>query len=159
MFEFLKRRQEIREAQTKIGKDLHRQIIIALKSDNHGATERLSTSFTVGYIYAFVRNGFMSLGIDVGKKINTHIRYICDGVIPGKLYNIFSHQAAALELAREMEDQRKQILNTGLSPADVTEQFELGAKAGTYDAPLVSIQSMPPDNLRRFLLKEPLKLL
>ena len=172
MLGFLKKRRELREAQTKIGIDLHRQILNALEADDwetddwetdnwetddHSANKRLSSTFTAGYIYAFVRGAFMSLGIDAEKDINTKIRYICDGVIPVKLYKIFSNQAAALALARQMDDQHKKILNTGLSPAEVSMEFAMGIQAGTYDAPLVSIQSSPPDNLRRFLLKETLR--
>lgn len=158
MFGFLKKRRELRDAQTKIGIDLHRQILDALKRDNHGVTERLNSSFTTGYIYTFVRSSFICLGVDSEKEINSRIRDICNGVIPKKLYETFSNQATALELALKMKDQNKIILDTGLTPADVTEGFNLGAQAGAYDAPLVSIQSMPPDNLRRFLLKETLKL-
>lgn len=158
MFGFLKKRREIQAARTKIGVDLHRQIRDALNADDKGASQRLSSSFTVGYIYTFVRCGFMSLGIDAESEVNAQVRHICDGVIPGRLYKIYSDQAAALELASQMKEQDKKILNAGLTPADVSKAFELGVRAGTYDAPLVSIQSMPPDNLRRYLLNETLRL-
>ncbi len=158
MFGFLKKRRELQAARTKIGIDLHRQIRDALNADDEGTSERLNSSFIVGYIYAFVRCGLMSLGINAESGVNAHVRYICDGVIPGRLYKIYSGQAAALELARQMKEQDKEILNTGLAPADVSKAFELGIRAGTYDAPLVSIRSMPPDNLRRYLLNEALRL-
>lgn len=157
MFSFFRKRREIQDARTKIGIDLHRQIRSALLSDESVTTKRLSTSFTVGYIYAFVRDSFFSLGIDASDSLDSHIDYICNGVIPGKLYKIYSDQASALALAREMTDQDKEILDSGLSPALIAKLFALGAKSGSYDAPLVSIESTPPDNLRRFLLNEPLK--
>lgn len=157
MFSFFKKRREVQDARTKIGIDLHKQIRAALMQDEPAATKRLSSSFTVGYIYAFVRDGFFSLGVDATDALDSHIKYICDGVIPGKLHKIYSDQGAALNLAREMKDQDKEILNSGLSPAFITKLFALGARSGSYDAPLVSIESTPPDNLRRFLLNESLK--
>ena len=157
MFSFFKKRREIQDARTKIGIDLHRQIREALMHDEPGTTKRLSSSFTVGYIYAFVRDGFFSLGVDAAGSLDSQIKYICDGVIPGKLHKIYSDQGAAIALAREMKDQNKEVLNSGVSPAEVTKLFALGASSASYDAPLVSVQSTPPDNLRRFLLNEPLK--
>lgn len=157
MFSFFKKRREIQDARTKIGIDLHRQIRAALMSDDSGATKKLSSSFTVGYIYSFVRDSFFSLGMDASDSLESHIKFICNGVIPGKLYKIYSNQGAALALAREMKDQNREILNSGVSPAEVTKLFALGARSGSYDAPFVSIQSTPPDNLRRFLLNESLK--
>jgi hypothetical protein len=77
MFGFLKKRREMRAARTKIGVDLHRQIRDALNTDDKGASERLSSSFTVGYIYTFVRCSFMSLGIDAESKVNAQVRHIC----------------------------------------------------------------------------------
>ena len=157
MFSFFKKRRKIQDARTKIGIELHRQIREALMHDEQGTTNKLSSSFTVGYIYAFVRDGFFSLGVDAADNLDSHIEYICEGVIPGKLHKIYSDQGAALALAREMKDQNKEILNSGVSPAEVTKLFVLGARSASYDAPLVSIQSTPPDNFRRFLLNEPLK--
>ena len=157
MFSFFKKRREIKDARTKIGIDIHRQILKALTQDESGATKRLSSSFTVGYIHAFVRDSFFSLGIDATDNLDAHIKYICDGVIPGKLHKIYSDQGAALAMAREMDDQDKEILNSGLSPALITKLFALGSRSGNYDAPLVSIEFTPPDSLRRFLLNESLK--
>lgn len=47
-----------------------------------------------------------------------------------------------------MKEQEKTIVDTDLSPANVTEEFALGVQAGTYDASFLSIQSTPPNNLR-----------
>ena len=157
MFAFFKKRREIQDARTKIGIDLHRQVREALKQDESGATKRLSSSFTVGYIYAFVRDSFFSLGVDPTDNLDSQIKQICDGVIPGKLHRIYSDQKAALALAREMKNQDDEILNSGLSPALITKLFTLGARSGSYDAPLVSIECTPPDNLRRFLVNESLR--
>ena len=157
MFSFFKKRREIQDARTQIGIALHRQIRDALKRDDFGATKRLSSSFTVGYIHAFVRDAFTSLGVDASNDLDSHIKFICNGVIPGKLHKIYSDQGAALMLARDMKDQNKEILNLGITAADVSKLFALGARSAGYDAPLVSVQSSPPDNLRRFLLDEPLK--
>lgn len=158
MFAFLKQRRVFRDARTKIGIDLHRQIRDALASDHLGTEERLSSTFTVGYVLSFVRDSFSNLGARSPKAIDSDIHYICDGVIPRKLYKIYSDQGAALRLAGGMEDQDKMIANTGLSPAGVTQMFELGCQAGSCDAQLVSLQATPADNLRRFLLSEALNL-
>lgn len=99
----------------------------------------------------------MSLSIEAEKQININIHNICGGVIPEKLYKKFSDQLAIVELAEQMKDQEKTILDTDLNPANVTEEFALRVQAGTYDAPFLSIQSTPPDNLR-CLVNETFKL-
>lgn len=154
MFDFFKKRRELSDARTKIGVDLHRQIFQALQENEALTSARLSSAFTPGYIFAFVTRGFMSLGVDIGRDDDKQIRFICDGVIPGRLYKIYSDQAAAYQIAGQMKDQEKKILATGLSPTEVRRSFSLGAKAGVHDAPLISIQSSPPDNMRRFLLDQ-----
>lgn len=158
MFGFFKKHREIQEAQKKIGSDLHRQIKEALKSNDALATERLHSSFTVGYITGFIRSGFMVFSIEPDKIIDDEICYICDGIIKNVLYKIYTTQAAALKLTLEMKDQHSKILDTGLSPVDVSESFKLGMKAGNYDAPLISLKAVRADNFRRYLLKEPLQL-
>ncbi len=168
MLGFLKRWKLEREARKRIGIELHRQIKEAFELDETGTSTRLQTSFCVGYIYYFVRLGFSTITGVIGERAaDKHLRHICDGVLPKRLYEIFSRQLAALEVARQMEDQNKTITGSNISPAETIKLFETGGEAGAADGscfmPLGSIYehklrwiNLPsttskPDNLRRYL--------
>jgi hypothetical protein len=168
MLGFLNRWKLEREARKRIGIELHRQIKEAFELDETGTSARLQTSFCVGYIYYFVRLGFSTITGVIGERAaDKHLRHICDGVLPKKLYEIFSRQLAALEIARQMEDQNKKIMGSNISPAETIKLFETGGEAGAADGscfmPLGPIYehklrgvSLPsttskPDNLRRYL--------
>ncbi|MFZ3088854.1 MAG: hypothetical protein WA123_12405 [Methylotenera sp.] len=158
MFGFFKKQRAIQEAQLKIGKELHRQIKNALRTDDALATQRLSSAFTVGYITGFTRSGFMLFDIEPDKIINDEIRYICDGIINKVLYEIFLTQAALVKLSSEMENPKDKVLDTGLSPENVLDDFRLGMESGRFDASLISLKSVQADNFCHYLLKEPLNL-
>lgn len=152
-----KQRREVNAARTKIGIDLHRQIRTAVMAEDLAASERLSSSFTVGYIHSFTRDAFFSLGLDQTHKLESHIKFICNGILHRKLFIIYSNQTAALAIAYDMQEQDKHIFYSGMTPMEVVKRFELGAESGSYDAPLVANDLTPPDNLRRYLLGEPLQ--
>ena len=154
MFGFLKKRKAINDARNVIGVELHRQIKEALSQNEAMATQKLSTVFTPGYVYWFVRMGFSSQGIDGGQVIDKQLPIVCDGVIPGKLNDIVQRQLAALDVAQSMEDQTKPICGTSMSPSQLTELFELGLKAGSYDATCLSSH---PINFKKYLLGQQLQ--
>ena len=168
MLRFLSRWKLEREARKRIGIELHRQIKEAFELDETGTSTRLQSSFCVGYIYYFVRLGFSTITGVIGKRAaDKHLRHICDGVLPKKLYEIFSRQFAALEVARQMEDQNKKITGSNISPAETIKLFETGGEAGAADGscfmslgPIYEHKlrgmNLPsttskPDNLRRYL--------
>jgi len=168
MLRFLSRWKLEREARKRIGIELHRQIKEAFELDETGTSTRLQSSFCVGYIYYFVRLGFSTITGVIGERAaDKHLRHICDGVLPKRLYEIFSRQLAALEVARQMEDQNKKITGSNISPAETIKLFETGGEAGAADGscfmPLGPIyehklrrMNLPsttskPDNLRRYL--------
>lgn len=151
MFKFLKRRKAERNACKKIGIELHRQIKEALDQNEGEAAARLQTSFTVGYIYSFVRTSFSTLGFDEKQKTDKYMKLICDGVIPKKLYDIFQRQSAAIVIAQGMEDKNKIIRGTTITPADVAKLFKIGAAAGMFDA---TSSRSKVNSLERYLLGE-----
>lgn len=168
MLGLLRRWRLEREARKRIGIELHRQVKEAFELDEAGTSRRLQTSFCVGYIYYFVRLGFSTITGVVGERAaDKHLRHICDGVLPKKLYEIFSRQLSALEVARGMQDQNKKIIGFDISPAEVIKLFETGGEAGAADGtcfmplgPIIehklSGMNLPPttskpDNLKRYL--------
>jgi hypothetical protein len=153
MFNFLKCRKAISDARQVIGVELHRQIKEAVFQDESATSEKLSTAFTPGYIYWFVRMGFTCQGIDGGAIVDRQLKRVCDGVLPGKLYDIFQCQLAALGVAQDMSDQTKPIRGANVSPAQLTKLFELGSKVGAFDAMSLSAK---PVNFKSYLLSLPL---
>ena len=152
MFGFLKNRLLIDETRTKIGVELHRQIREALLQDERATTENLSTAFTPGYIYWFIHGGFTYSGIEGTSVVDKHLRRICDGVIPDKLYSIFNSQLSALGIAQSMTSQDSPIRGTSITPTQLTELFEHGSLIGGHDAGEYFNSNRRPVNLKRYLL-------
>lgn len=156
MLRLFKRRKNEREACSKIGIELHRQIKEAFKVNEQQTTERLYTSFMVGYFYYFVRMGFFTItGIPGEQAADKHLQQILDKVLPNKLYEIFNDQLAALEVARNIKEQNEKIGGMEISPSAAIQLFEAGAKFGMYDGThLSSIYSGGPNSLKRYLIGE-----
>lgn len=176
MLGFIRRWKLEREARTRIGIELHRQIKEAFDLNEAETSARLQTSFCVGYIYWFVRLGFSTITGVVGEcATDKHLRYICDGVLPGRLYDIFNRQLAALEVARQMsnEERERKLKGIVFSPAEAIRLYEIGSEAGAADGscfmplgPLykhklhsldLPVTISKPDNLRRYLAGQELK--
>ena len=149
MFGFFKARKAISDARNVVGTELHRQLAEALEQNESLATQKLSTAFTPGYIYWFVRLGFSVQGVDGGKIVDDQLRQVCDGVLPGKLYKIFESQLAALQVAKSMSNQAAPIPGTKVSPKQLVELFELGTLAAVHDARVLSSR---PSNFKKYLL-------
>ena len=156
MLGFFKRRRKEREACSKIGVELHRQIKEAFEENEEQTAQRLHTSFIAGYFYYFVTMGFFTItGASGERAANKYIRQILDGVLPNKLYEIFNGQLAALEVAKSIEDQNRKIRGTQTSPSDVKQLFETGAKFGMSDGTyLSSSYSSGPNSLKQYLIGE-----
>lgn len=158
MFKFLRERKAERDACTKIGVELHRQIRQAFESNESETGIRLRSFFTVGYLYSFVRIGFVTLGINGEQATDKHLKYICDGVIPKRLYDIFSRMLASLELAKSMDNKTKVIPGSDITPPEAITQFEIGMAAGAFDADCFrSLSDRKTDNLKKYLLGEKLE--
>lgn len=135
MFTFFRRRRAELDARTKIGVELHRQIKEAFEQDELATSTRLMTFFTAGYVYGFVRIGFFTLtGVSGEAATDKHIRHICDGVLPNKLWGSLDRKLAALAIAKGMDNQHKKLLDSDLTPAEAIKSFEDGTKIGFHDA-------------------------
>ena len=115
-------KKEHKELADRIGVEIHRQLFEALKVNETDAGVRLSSVFIVGYLYGFISFSFSVRGYDGEKLSDKYTKHICNGVLPGKLYDIFMKQLAALEIAKELGKQEE------------VELFEQGAEVGAYDS-------------------------
>jgi hypothetical protein len=138
---FDKQKKAEKEAANRIGIELHKQIKTALEHGGSEAENRTVSTFMAGYLYGFIRISFTTQGIPGEAAADKHIRYICDGVIPKRLYEIFERQLAALELAKSLDKN------------DEIEQFEVGVEVGAYDAGIFGpFSNVQANNLTNFLL-------
>ena len=134
MFKFLKRRRAELDAREKIGIELHRQIKEAFDQNELETSTRLMTFFTAGYVWGFVRHGFFALtGVMAEQAFDKHIRHICDGVLPNKLWENLDRKLAAYEIAQDMDDQHKKLRDSDLTPAEAIKSFEVGLEMGFSD--------------------------
>ena len=155
MFTFLKRRRAELDARTTIGIELHRQLKEAFDQNEMETSSHLLTFFTAGYLYGFVRLGFFTLtGVSGEEATDKHMRRICDGVLPNKLWDDLNRKLEALNIAVGMDDQQKTIRRgSGLTPAESIKLFEDGTKIGGHDASY-TFRGTRAQNLKRYLVGE-----
>ena len=141
MFGIWRSNKENKKAADRIGQILHQQIITALKLNEQEAGIKLNSSFTTGYIYGFIRFGFNFQKLEGEQYVDKYFKYICNGVIPNKLYEITQRRFAALELAKEIGKEEE------------TKDFETGVEVGVYDASVFNINTNSNTvNLSNYLL-------
>ncbi|MDA3904445.1 MAG: hypothetical protein PF484_00050 [Bacteroidales bacterium] len=129
-----------------------------MERNETGAGTRLPSFFIVGYLYAFVKVGFSMLEVNCEQANRKHLKTICEGVYPKKLYQIFRQNLAALELANSMEDKEQKIPGTEMTLSDAIRQHEIGSDAGAFDAGcFVPLSDRGADNLKKYLLDEKLE--
>ena len=141
MFGFLKERKAEKDAADKIGVEIHRQIMSAFQRNEAITGTRIPSFFTVGYLYGFVRIGFTTLGINGEQAADKWMKHICDGVLPGRLWESFGRLLAALELAKS------------LNKEDEIKLFEVGIEAGAFDAGAFNpFSNTKASNLAKYLV-------
>ncbi len=141
MFGLFKQHKAEKEAANRIGVELHRQLKEALTGGGKEAEQRVASFFVVGYLHGFVTIGFSTQGISGEQAADKYLRYICDGVMPNKLYEIFERLLSALELAKS------------LGKNEEIEQFELGFEVGVFDAGALNYSTnLQANNLTTYLI-------
>ena len=91
-------RKKYKKEADVVGANLHKQIFSALSENEELASKRLNSPFVVGYLYSFISMAFIQLipsnkRTDFADKITSkHMKYICNGVLPKKLWKIVKSQ-------------------------------------------------------------------
>jgi len=109
---------------TKIGKYLHFQIREALVWNGEEAGVRAVDMFTSAYIYSFIQSVAKVNGFDQEKYVDKFLKHICNGVMPRRLYEAVTRNAAALDISEGLE--RESVLRA-------REQFKNGVRAARAD--------------------------
>ncbi|MGV7235316.1 MAG: hypothetical protein ACQ9ET_03570 [Nitrosomonadaceae bacterium] len=146
MFGLGKKRKVERECADIIGQQLHGQINCAFENNEGSTGERLTSAFVAGYLYGFIGFGFVMNGIHGNRLIDRHLKYICNGVIPGRLYEIFRRNLSILEMEKGLDGRKK------------TAEFETGTEVGIYDSgTFCEYEDIEGNNLYKYLIGEELK--
>jgi hypothetical protein len=133
----------------RIGTAIHEQIFDAMKVDEKSAGANLKSAFFCGYMFGFVKAGFIAQGLSgdqADEQVNANMQYICDGVIPGRLWETFSSQLKYMESV-------KQLLELDENP-----DMDEGGAAGLWDGSnlITSGTRASRTNLKSYLLGEKL---
>lgn len=128
------------KAANKIGKILHKQIYGALTKNEQLTGAKLRTPFTAGYVKGFIEFGFIQHGLDAKRMVKRNAKWICNGIIPKKLWSI-------CELGAD---------NEALCDVSADYQLNKGYDAGAKDAELASSTDSIGDikRLHNYLLDE-----
>jgi len=136
--------KKYKEQADKIGIVLHEQIFGALQENEKLAGVKMQSPFFVGYISCFVSTGLIAQGVP-SEQVDKYLKYICDGVLPGRLWQIYSSQLMAAE----------QIEAFSGTPI---EGFEKGGAVGMWDGSNIITwdESASRTNLKSYLLDKEL---
>lgn len=113
MFSLGKKKEE-KKAADAIGKCIHKQIRDALTENEEMAGMRLQSPIVAGYIYNFIMASFIYQGIRKDGMAQKYIRYICDGVLPSKLWAAVSK---VIQYADQFESELKKGMEAGTEDA------------------------------------------
>lgn len=112
-----------KEAAT-IGEHLHHQIFTALKEDAEQADKKLNGVFLVGYLYSFVPTAFEVQGVPASKA-DDYLKFILDGVLPGKLWKRFSQAVGVMGFKSRISAEKGEQY--------APELYTMGKRAGEID--------------------------
>ena len=112
-----------KEAAT-IGEHLHHQIFTALKEDAEQADKKLNGVFLVGYLYSFVSTAFEVQGVPASKA-DDYLKFILDGVLPGKLWKRLSQAVGLMEFKSRISAEKGEQY--------APELYTMGKRAGEID--------------------------
>ncbi len=132
----------------KIGDALHEQISGANKENHALASQKLQSPFFVGYLFYFISMGFIAQGVP-SKQTDKYVKYICNGIIPGELWEIFQKQMKFVKASQAAKRENE------------TKEFEIGGEAGMWDGSnLISWdRRASKTNLKAYLLSQELEYL
>ncbi|MBL4711929.1 MAG: hypothetical protein JKX75_05430 [Gammaproteobacteria bacterium] len=117
-----------KKAASKIANEMHRQIRDAIKANEAEASAHVTSLFTLGYLYGFLRQGFTNQGFQGEQLSEKYFKPVCKK-IPGNFYNIIREQSDELDIAIEKNDTKAVAL------------YEKGLAAGIHDAAMFTISS------------------
>jgi len=141
MFKFLRKKNELNNVADQIGVEIHRQIVQVLKLKNQSLGTADEMVFVTGYLQSFVSVGFADQDFNLQIK---YIKHICNGVLPGRLWDVYQRGVAMVELAQGSKMDKL---------AKAMEAYNLGRVAGDSDAKEFFKHQVFPEGLQQYLLK------
>ncbi|PCI07419.1 MAG: hypothetical protein COB77_04705 [Gammaproteobacteria bacterium] len=132
MFGFFSSNKQ-RKAARRIASELHRQVRDAIKANEAEASSRVTSLFTLGYLYGLLRQGFTNQGFQGEAMAEKYFKPICKK-IPGNFYKVIREQSDELEIAIEKND--KESISF----------YESGLNAGIHDAVMFRISASNVEN-------------
>lgn len=137
--------RKCKKAVDVLGPHIHKQIVSAMKARSDVFSNPSEMAFFAGYMRSLIWDILDKIGCkdyDVQTKM---IKHVCEGVIPGRLWNVFERGEALSSSFLSGLNQEAE---------NAKESLEKGTECGLYDASEFDYKSIAPDNLRRYLTGE-----
>ena len=135
--------RQYRELTDKLGIEVHRQLRDVLLSATSFQFTAYHLAFTAGYLQSFVSVAFWAEGCSDTSIQQRHLKHLCDGAFPGRLWDIYQRGQALFQLAKDGD--RPEFIET-------IRNRDAGIEAGKRDAVQLLHQHDQPHNLARYLL-------
>jgi hypothetical protein len=142
------KKRKFRKAADSMGVLIHKQIMEALNERGQLSGTHVEMAFISGYLTQFAWIVFDNLGCrDIGIQ-NENIKHMCDGVLPGKLWDMFQKGQGLYHLSKGQETEER---------TQVKKAYELGGDAGNNDAIDCADNNIVPANLSNYLRGNPVE--
>lgn len=140
-------KNKLKKSADDVGSIVHNQLSnVALEKDN--ALDSVENKcFISGYLYSFVWETFNRLGCKDDSIMRENINYICEGVYPTVLWDIFQKGEA-------LGDTFNTANNNDMKKAQ--NAYEQGKDAGLFDSMEAHDNRVVPKNLFNYLLNKPI---
>ena len=132
-----------------VGTEIHRQVRQALEKKEQLFDNPEQAAFMAAYLKLFMFEPFSSLGVRDYGTITKYTKRVCDGVIPGRMWEIYEQGNALNDLAQDGTNKKQKKL---------VEVYNLGEEAGTHDGAEFFRENIQPENLYNYLIGKKVKL-
>lgn len=118
----------------RAGKEIHRQMLSATKDTNSILNSLPQIVFVKGYITSFLFNvAYETQSQGDWCFRDENLKYLCDGVIPGRLWDAFLKARAVEELGDQAPFNVEEILESGRQAADSDVWDDIGVSNNLYN--------------------------
>jgi len=102
-------------------------------------------TFVAGYLFSLMWDTLNKRGCTDVALIFKMLKYVCDGVIPGRLWDIVERGESLGNSF--LDDSSPEYMSA-------KDAYELGKECGIYDASKLDWEGVAPENLQRYLVGE-----
>jgi hypothetical protein len=140
------KKRKYKKSVNKIGPNIHKQIMDAVILNPSALTTPKHMTFAAGYLQAATISVLQEVGCNDPDTSNQMLKFLCEGVMPGRLWDVLNRAHALMDL--EVEPQLLRAYNHGqriglvdrLMDGDMLTEYLVGNEVNYSEDAEISVQ-------------------